>query len=466
MITQYPLGASAMTGQIDADLSGDAFGRDVYTVSRLNREARALIEDAFDQVWVEGELSNLARPRSGHIYFSLKDEQAQVRCAMFKGDNRHLDFEPRDGQQVLIQARASLYPARGDFQLIANYMEEAGAGALRRAFEALKRKLYEEGLFDDAHKQALPPLPMSIGVITSPTGAALKDVLAVLGRRHPGARVIVYPTPVQGEQAPRQIVQAIETAGERHECDVLLLVRGGGSLEDLWPFNDESVARAIHACPLPLVAGIGHEVDISIADFVADRRAPTPSVAAEVVVPDMTQTRARVRQLRTRLDRRLRRWVADSRQRTEHLARRLVHPKRRLAEQGKRLAGLNTRLRQSARTLKLEREARLRTALARLARFEPTTELASRRALVQVLEQRLHTAGAERIRRDRARLTSLTRALEALSPNNTLARGYAIITRREDGAVIRAAGQTQKGEALQARLASGRIEVVVDKTHE
>ncbi|MGI9335615.1 MAG: exodeoxyribonuclease VII large subunit, partial [Gammaproteobacteria bacterium] len=225
----------------------DPFDRDVYTVLRLNREARVLVEAAFEQVWVEGELSNLARPRSGHLYFTLKDEQAQVRCAMFRGDNRHLEFEPRDGQQVLLQARASIYPARGDFQLIASYMEEAGAGALRRAFEALKRKLHGEGLFDEAHKLALPPFPMRIGVITSPTGAALRDVLAVLGRRHPGAEVIVYPTPVQGEQAPRGIVRALESAGARNECDVLLLVRGGGSLEDLWPFNDEAVARAIHA---------------------------------------------------------------------------------------------------------------------------------------------------------------------------------------------------------------------------
>ena len=275
--------------------------RDIYTVSRLNLEARRLVEARFPPLWVEGELSNLARPRSGHLYFSLKDERCQVRCAMFRMQNRYLDFDPVNGMQVLAQVRVSLYPERGEFQLIVQYLEEAGAGALRRAFEALKRRLEGEGLFDDEGKRPIPKVPACIGILTSPTGAALRDILTVMRRRYPGVHAILYPVPVQGEGAAGRIAEMVDRAAARAECDVLVLARGGGSLEDLWCFNEEPVARAIHRCPIPIVTGIGHEVDFTIADLVADRRAPTPSAAAELVTPDAMQWRDAILRARLRL---------------------------------------------------------------------------------------------------------------------------------------------------------------------
>ena len=250
--------------------------RDIYTVSRLNLEARRLVEARFPPLWVEGELSNLARPRSGHLYFSLKDERCQVRCAMFRMQNRYLDFDPVNGMQVLAQVRVSLYPERGEFQLIVQYLEEAGAGALRRAFEALKHRLADEGLFDDAAKKAIPKVPECIGIVTSPSGAALRDILTVMRRRYPGVHAILYPVPVQGEGAAGRIAEMVDRAAARAECDVLVLARGGGSLEDLWCFNEEPVARAIHRCPIPIVTGVGHEVDFTIADLVADRARAHP----------------------------------------------------------------------------------------------------------------------------------------------------------------------------------------------
>src|SRR5688572_24140306 len=260
--------------------------RDIYTVSRLNREARGLLEAGLPSLWITGELSNLARPASGHWYFTLKDEDAQVRCAMFRQRALAVRVAPRDGMQVLMRARVGLYEARGEFQLVVDHLEEAGEGELRRRFEALKQKLAAEGLFDAARKRALPRFPARIGIVTSVTGAALRDVLHVLRRRCPGVPVLVYPVPVQGAGAPPEIAAMLELADHRREVEVLLLVRGGGSLEDLFAFNDERLARTIAGIGLPLITGIGHEIDFTIADFVADLRAPTPSAAAELAVPD------------------------------------------------------------------------------------------------------------------------------------------------------------------------------------
>jgi len=260
--------------------------RDVYTVSRLNQTARQLLEQGLPRIWLEGELSNLSRPSSGHLYFTLKDSRAQIRGAMFRNRNQLLRFRPQEGMQMLVRCRISLYEPRGDYQLIAESMEEAGDGALQRAFEELKRKLDLEGLLRAEHKQPLPLLPRRIGVVTSPSGAAIRDVLSVLKRRFPAIPVMVYPVPVQGKEAGREIAAMLHRAGERRECDVLILTRGGGSLEDLWAFNEEVVARAIHDCPVPVISAVGHEVDFTIADFVADQRAPTPSAAAELASPD------------------------------------------------------------------------------------------------------------------------------------------------------------------------------------
>ncbi|MFW5824439.1 MAG: exodeoxyribonuclease VII large subunit, partial [Marinobacter sp.] len=256
------------------------------TVSELARQVRHLLESSFMQVWVEGELSSLSRPSSGHWYFSLKDQRAQVRCAMFRGFNQRVRPLPKEGDQVRIRGRVSLYESRGDFQIIVEHMEPAGLGALQQAFDALKARLQAEGLFAPERKKPLPAMPRHIGVVTSPTGAAIHDILIVLGRRCPGIPVTLYPTPVQGQTATASIVAAIQRAVRHGQADVLIIGRGGGSLEDLWCFNEEAVARAIAACPIPTVSAVGHEVDVTIADFVADLRAPTPSAAAEKISPD------------------------------------------------------------------------------------------------------------------------------------------------------------------------------------
>ncbi|MCS6946745.1 MAG: exodeoxyribonuclease VII large subunit, partial [Steroidobacteraceae bacterium] len=330
--------------------------RDIYSVSRLNREVNLLLQSGFPVIWVAGELSNLSRPGSGHWYFTLKDRDAQVRCAMFRQRNISVRFKPADGQQVLARARVGLYEPRGDYQLIVEHLEETGVGALQREFERLRDRLAAEGLFSEDIKRPLPAVPRCIGVITSPSGAAIRDILQVLGRRFPLAPVIVYPVPVQGAAAAPAIVQALQTAGRRAECDVLILARGGGSLEDLWAFNDERVARAIRAVPLPVVTGIGHEVDFTIADFAADLRAPTPTAAAQRVVPDWRDLDAQLAALRGRIGRALRRQLREFAQLLGQIHKRLQrsHPGVRLLQHMQRLDELQVRL-QRAVELRLQR---------------------------------------------------------------------------------------------------------------
>ena len=388
-------------------------GRDVYSVTRLNREARTLLEAGLPGLWIEGELSNFSRPGSGHWYFSLKDATAQVRCAMFRGNNARIRVVPRDGLQVLLRARVSLYEARGDYQLIVEHLEEAGEGALRRRFEELKARLAAEGLFEIARKRPLPALPRRVGVVTSPSGAAIRDVLHVLERRFPAVPVLLYPVPVQGAGAGAAIAVAIALASARREVDVLIVARGGGSLEDLWAFNDEAVARAIHACSMPVVTGIGHEIDFTIADFVADLRAPTPSAAAELVVPDRGEWLRGLAGGVGRLAAALARAASRRRERLAWLGRRLVqlHPRQRLAARAQRLDELELRL-----------------------------ERALRRALTQC----------------GARLAAAARTLQAVSPLATLERGYAIV-QHADGRVARAAAEFAPGDTLRARTAHGSL---------
>ena len=395
-----------------------AAARAVYSVSRLNREVRGLLESGIGQLWVQGELSNFSRPASGHWYFSLKDRDAQVRCAMFRMRNARTGFVPRDGQQVLVRARVSLYEPRGDYQLLVEELEDAGLGALQRAFEELKRRLAAEGLFAAQRKRPLPTAPRCIGVITSPSGAAIRDILHILARRFPAARVIIYGVPVQGAAAVPAIVAALDLAGARAECEVLILARGGGSLEDLWAFNDERVARAMHRARLPIVTGIGHEIDFTIADFVADLRAPTPSGAAELVVPDASAWRARLAQLHERFAAAMRRTLGAERAALTGLERRLgaSHP-------GMRLQALAQRL--------------------------------------DELEGRLQFALQARLRRDEARLQSLGRALQAVSPLATLERGFAVVTRSRDGELITSAAQVTVDERIDVRLASGALQASV-----
>jgi exodeoxyribonuclease VII large subunit len=388
--------------------------RDVYTVSRLNQDVRALLEGEFPSLWVEGEVSNLSRPSSGHLYFSLKDARAQIRCALFQ--NRAFLFRdcPRNGQQVLVRGRVSLYEARGDFQIVVEYVEEAGAGALRRAYDALRLKLEREGLFAPERKRPLPRFPQRIGVITSPTGAAIRDVLTALRRRCPSLPVLLYPAPVQGDGAAERIARAIRLASERRDCDVLLLARGGGSLEDLQAFNEESVARAIFACPIPLVTGIGHETDVTIADFAADLRAATPTAAAELASPDRLEWLRQVHLLAERLERAARNDLNCRRQRLDELTRRLarLQPRRRLQNDAQRLDELDQRLRQAMR-------------------------------------QRLQVA-SQRVR-------SLSGYLHALSPLATLDRGYAIVRRPADGAILCRAAAARVGDTVEALLSQGRL---------
>ncbi len=430
--------------------------RTVFSVTQLNREVRELLEGSLPLLWVEGEISNLARPASGHLYFSLKDEQAQVRCAMFRTRNTLLAFRPENGMHVVIRARVGLYEPRGEFQIIAEHMEEAGDGALRRAFDALKQRLNAEGLFDAARKRALPELPRRIGVVTSPSGAAIRDILSILQRRFPAIPVVLYPVQVQGQGAAAQIARAIRRAGTRNECDVLIVGRGGGSLEDLWAFNEEVVARAIHESPLPVVSAVGHEIDFTIADFVADCRAPTPSAAAELLSPDRQEWLARLSALQLRLRRAIHLRLQERQKTLEWMGKRLKHPGRRLQEITQRVDELEQRLGHAQRNHLRHCTARLAQLRARLERHTPMHRLERLETHRQDLGRRLHTATVHRLTHQRQRLATLARALDAVSPLATLGRGYAIAL-RSDGSVLRSSGETAPGERVEVRLAKGQL---------
>lgn len=434
--------------------------RDIYTVSRLNLEVRKLLEGSFPLIWLEAEISNLARPGSGHMYFSLKDEAAQVRCAMFRSRNLHLGFVPENGMQVLVRARIGLYEARGEFQLVIEHMEEAGDGALRRAFELLKQRLQAEGLFDPGRKRPLPALPKCIGVITSPSGAAIRDILSTLKRRFPAVPVIIYPVPVQGNAASSQIAAMLEQAGQRRDCDVLILARGGGSLEDLWPFNEEQLARAIADCPLPIITGIGHEIDFSIADFVADQRAPTPTAAAELASPDQMEWQQRFLQRQGQLQKLLDTRLRHQRQQLEWLSKRLQHPGRRLQEIAQRLDDLELRQRQALRHLTRHRSAQLLMLSERLQRHNPQQRLTHLSADNIGLARRLRNSLEYLLETKQRQLSLHSRALDAVSPLATLSRGYAIVT-TEDGGIVRRADEVCLGDSIQARLHHGRLKCEV-----
>lgn len=432
---------------------------DVYSVSRLNAEARAVLEGSFPLLWVEGEVSNLSAPASGHLYFTLKDAYAQVRCALFRPQRQRLRQRPENGAQVRVRARLSLYEGRGDFQLLIEHLEPAGEGALRLAWERLKQKLAGEGLFDAGRKLPLPPFAQRVGVITSPTGAAIRDVLSVLKRRWPALPVVLYPVQVQGEAAPQQIVQALKVAGERRECDLLLLVRGGGSIEDLIAFNDEGVARAIAACPIPLVSGIGHEIDFTIADLVADRRAPTPSAAAELASPDRREQAQRLAACWQRLGLAQRRCLAQARAGLAVLERRLrvQHPAARLNQGRQRLDDLDTRLRAQMERRLTRLQTRLGLLASRLHALTPAHRLARWGLQLAAARTRLARSMAHLLERRQTRLARLAAALNLVSPLATLGRGYALVHRYPDGPLTRDAGQLHVGDRIQVRLAKGSL---------
>lgn len=439
-----------------------ALQRDVYSVSRLNREACELLEGTFPLIWVEGEISNLARPSSGHLYFALKDAAAQVRCALFRNRIR-LPFTPENGMQVLARVSVSLYEQRGEYQLIVEHLEPAGDGALLRAFEQLKQRLAAAGLFDPAHKQALPALPQRIGIITSPTGAAVRDILTTLRRRFPALPVLIYPVPVQGAGAAEKIAAAIRLADQRRDCDVLIVARGGGSLEDLWAFNEEVVAHAIHACGIPVVTGIGHEIDFTIADLVADQRAPTPTAAAELVSPEAGVWRQTLARLQTRLTFLLRTQLSQSHQSLRFLQQRLQHPGQRLRERAQQLDGLEQRLHRARSALLQQHRRRISELQLRLQQQTPRYRVQRLRGLHDTLTLRLGSAMRHQLGQQRARLTTLTRAMEGISPLATLARGYAIVQRLPQHALVRSAHEVSPGERIEARLGTGRLLCNVEK---
>jgi exodeoxyribonuclease VII large subunit len=433
----------------------------ILTVSELNRLARSAIEQRLPLLWVTGEVSNLTRAPSGHVYFSLKDSAAQVRCVMFRSRAQLLPWRLENGQQVEAQVLASLYEPRGDFQLNVEGMRRAGLGKLYEAFVQLREKLAAEGLFDPSCKRALPRFPRCIGIVTSPKAAALHDVLVALARRAPHVPVILYPTLVQGEGAAAQITAAVAAAGQRAECDVLLVGRGGGSLEDLWAFNDEALARAIRACPIPIVAGIGHETDVTIADMASDLRAATPTAAAEFASAGWHAAAEEIEALSLALRQRMQQQLDRRMQATDLLAHRLVHPADRLARARQRLSLLAARLTAGAAAGRHRHSAALSAMQFRFSQLRPNIETARNR--LQHADRALRQSFAAQTAARGARLDTLRAALAALSPQATLNRGYSIV-RRADGSLVRDAATIKEGDALKLRFAKGDGEAVVIKS--
>jgi exodeoxyribonuclease VII large subunit len=427
-------------------------------ISALVRNVRDLLEHRFRLVWVTGEVSNLTPARSGHWYFVLKDATAQVRCVMFRNRNLYLDWAPKEGMQIEARALVTLYEARGEFQLNVEFMRQAGRGSLYEAFVILRDKLQAEGLFDASQKRALPAYPHTIGIVTSPHAAALRDIISTIRHRNPSIALIVYPTAVQGERAAREIVSAIGRAAARKECDVLIVARGGGSIEDLWCFNDEAVARAIRACPIPVIAGVGHETDFTIADFAADVRAPTPTGAAALASSSSSELRARIRDITQRLTTRMRRHIERHMQSLDYHQRSLSRPGRRIGEERVRVIQLVARLRRSLRE-STDRDRRALTAMARtLAALLP--DVSSARTLTRHQFNRLHRAIEQTISAQRATVAQRAMSLHHLDPMAVLARGYSI-TRDAAGNVITNAKLVVSGQAVEVTLASGSIEARV-----
>jgi exodeoxyribonuclease VII large subunit len=437
------------------------------SVSQLNRKARTLLEQGIARLWVEGEISNLSRPGSGHIYFSLKDETAQVSAAWFRQRQRGPAIGFKNGDKVLAYGRVSIYEARGNYQLIVEQLEPAGEGVLKQRYEALKKKLLAEGLFEEDRKQALPTLPERIGVITSPSGAAVRDIVSILGRRFPAVPVVIYPAAVQGDAAPGELSAALQTAIRRDECDVLIIGRGGGSLEDLWAFNDEALARAVADCPIPIVSAVGHEVDFTICDFVADVRAPTPSGAAEIVVPNQREWLQRISTLALRIGRIGERAVEDRAQELDWLGKRLVasSPAATLRRQHDSLRENRARLAAAMRRRILELQNDSQALRGEVMQLSPA--LAVQRSIGRLAEmrQRLAAGSNEALSDVTHRLALLGRALHSVSPLATLDRGYAIV-KDAQGKVLTEAAGTKSGDEIRAQLSKGELVANVTKVVE
>ena len=439
----------------------------VYSVSALNRRARVLLEQNIGSVRVEGEISGLARPSSGHIYFSLKDAAAQLRCAFFKQRAGLSGFTPRDGMRVLARGRVSLYEPRGDYQLIVDALRPAGEGELRRAFERLKQKLQKEGLFAAERKRPLPAIPRAVGVITSPTGAAVRDILHILRRRYPAARIVIYPALVQGGGAVENLCAMVDTANTRAECDTLIIARGGGSLEDLMPFNDEQLARRVYASVLPVISGVGHETDITICDLVADSRAPTPTAAAAQAVPDHRELMSRLDQARQNLARHIRFFLRARAQKLDWHERRLraLHPARHLSAMRRRLAAALARLQRARAANGRRRRQQLDYLRTRLGNQSPRAVIAREKQHLASLCKRLQTRAADALKVRCQRLAAAAHSLHTLSPLAVLSRGYSA-TFNKSGATLTDSRQTTIGEQLKTRLSAGYIVSTVESTHD
>jgi len=444
---------------MNQDLFAVTAAREYLSVSQLNNRARLLLEDVLAEVWVEGEISNLARPASGHLYFSLKDSKAQVRCALFRGHAPRVRTELRNGLAVRVHGRVSLFEGRGDFQLIIDSLEPAGDGALRLAFEALKSRLTEEGLFAAERKRALPAYPQRIGIISSPSGAVIRDIISVWTRRAPQLSLTLIPTAVQGEQAAAQIVKALQMAALCH-FDALIVARGGGSLEDLWPFNEEGVVRAVAACPLPIISAVGHETDVTLCDFAADVRAPTPSAAAELLAPDNSELIRRVNTLASRLHLRLQQKLSQGRLQLEGIRCRLRHPGERLRQQAQRLDDLDIRLARALAAVQQHRYQQHSQLSRRLAAQHPGQRCKLLRQRLDELKRRLSQSQTTRLNQARQQISARAQQLHLVSPLSTLSRGYSILL-DEQGKVLRRAQDTAPGQSLQARLGEGSLKLLV-----
>ncbi|MCW8328055.1 exodeoxyribonuclease VII large subunit [Photobacterium sp. SDRW27] len=436
----------------------------IYTVSSLNAQVRLILENEMGVVWLVGELSNLSMPVSGHWYFTLKDSRAQVKCAMFRGSNRRVTFKPANGTQVLVKARLSLYEPRGDYQLIIENMQPEGDGRLQQQFEQLKMSLAAEGLFAQSLKKPLPEQPKRVGIVTSKTGAALHDILNVLQRRDPSLPVVIYPTMVQGEGAAISIAQAIGRANARQECDVLIVGRGGGSLEDLWAFNEEIVARTIVASQIPVVSAVGHEVDVTIADFVADVRAPTPSAAAELISRDMTHQTQKISQKTQQLRHVMRHYLAGRQAKVVNLQHRLdrQHPQVRLNQQQQHLDELSNKMERAMHQLLSNHQQHINRADYKLALHSPAQTLKLQNNRLEKAQHRLLDAMDRRLLNASHKLAMAAEKLETVSPLATLGRGYSI-TRNDKGKVIRSAKQVKTGDTLHTKLADGEVRSVVSE---
>lgn len=439
----------------------------ILTVSQFTRDVKYVLESNFPAVWVSGEISNLAMPRSGHWYFTLKDEQSQVRCAMFRQHNRKVHFLPQEGSQILVNARVSLYEARGDFQLIVEQMEDAGEGALKRAYEQLKQKLYARGLFAEEYKLSLPEYPRRIAIITSPTGAALQDMLNVLQRRFPALPVIIYPSQVQGEAAAGQLIKALQRVQQQALCEVVILGRGGGSIEDLWAFNNEQLAQAIFDCTIPVISAVGHEIDFTICDFVADVRAATPSAAAELVSPDQNEWLSWLQGMEAKLQNLIQQRINLCRQQFDGLQKRLKHPGRYLEEVSQRIDELSLRMEQQLGLRLRLRQEKLLTLSARLKQHSPEYKLHNQLERLDYLQQRLQQSLTIKLKRDEQKLASLARQLDAFSPLATLGRGYCLVKNRQEQ-LIKTSRQLSPGDQVKICFAHdhaiARIEKLADSS--